>query len=72
MDQGELDFGKRVIKRFLSNSNFKILSEQEVVSGNDLLAGLNKDSSTSYNDIIYHCRRFSRFSYLVSGRDYCF
>lgn len=44
----ELEFGKKVVRRFLLDSKFRVLDEKEVVSGNVLLAGLNKKSSNGF------------------------
>lgn len=48
VSSSDLNFGKRVVRRFLQDSKFKILPEKEIVGGNELLAGLNKDSSNGY------------------------
>jgi hypothetical protein len=44
--QSEIDFGKSVISTMIAP--FGVLSDEEIVRGNDLLAGLNKDSSNGY------------------------
>lgn len=44
----DLEFGKAVVRRFLSDSKFRLLSDFEIVKGNEMLAGLNKDSSTGF------------------------
>ena len=44
----ELNFGKDVVRHFLKFCKHRILSEEEIVGGTRLLAGLNKESSNGY------------------------
>jgi len=44
----ELEFGKKVARNILSGAQYRILKESEIVAGNSLLAGLNKQSSNGY------------------------
>jgi len=48
VSNSDLAFGKKVMRRFLQNSVYRKLTENEIVSGTDLLAGLNKESSNGY------------------------
>lgn len=44
----ELEFGKKVMRDFLRGSTFSILTEEQIIGGTDLLAGLNRKSSNGY------------------------
>jgi hypothetical protein len=47
VDQEELDFGKKVVSLMIED--FTDLPMREVISGNDLLSGINKKSSNGFN-----------------------
>lgn len=44
----DIEFGKRVVRRFLEHSVYRTLNEEEIVGGTTMLAGLNKDSSNGF------------------------
>lgn len=47
VNNNEVEFAAKVIDCIIDQ--FGVISEEEIVKGNDLLAGLNKDSSNGYN-----------------------
>lgn len=49
IDKRELEFGQKVTDFYLKNAQFHILTDKEIIAGNDLLAGINKHSSNGYS-----------------------